>query len=93
MSVASWLLTGLLVVAGGLCVWGYLTGGPGPVRTQAPTWQQEKARRAARRRGEVTQRLRSQPLHPEPDEEWTPPWERPAGTAEMPPEWPLRRGK
>lgn len=93
MSRTYWLMLGLLALAAVLCLWGYFTGGPGPARPEAPTWRQEKARREAARRGETTRRLHGRPLRAEPDEEWTPPWERPAGPPQMPPEWRSNRGK
>lgn len=85
MSVVYWILTGLLAVAASLCLWGWLTGGPGPDR------RHEDVRKPGRRKPEQdTQRLMGRPMHP--GEHWVPPWERPGGPAVPPPDWPPSRG-
>jgi hypothetical protein len=87
VSITYGLMLALLLVAGGLCLWGYLTGGPGPVRPQAPAPDE----RPPAAHGEETRRLHGRPMRS--SEEWTPPWERPAGPPQMPPDWRTNRGK
>ena len=74
MSLTYQILAGLLLMAGGLCVWALITGSPGP------DWRQETARapgeHTRKRRDQDTQRL----LPPEAAD-WVPPWERPGGVA------------
>lgn len=80
MTPTAWVLLAVLVMAGGLCVWAWLTGG------QGPEWRQETVRHpgyhSRRNREDATQRLT--PPVPEPD--WIPPWERPGGEAQRLPD-------
>lgn len=75
MSITYWVLLAVLLLAGGLCIWAYLTAGPGP------EWRHETARQpgqhAQRNRDQLTQRLR--PAAPE----WIPYEARPGGEAQL----------
>jgi hypothetical protein len=93
VSVTAWILVGVVVLAAGMCVWAWLTGGHGPnwrmetVRQRPPTHSQAN-------RDEVTRRLKA----PDGGWRWLPHPERPGGQApsefQLPEElpWPMRRG-
>jgi hypothetical protein len=92
MTATAWALVVLALLAVGMCLWAWLTGGPGPDQRHEDV-RQRPAAHSRRNREERTQRLRP----PAPNWRWLPHPERPGGEAQPlpPPEdlpWPPRRG-